>query len=178
MNLSKSLYTKGIQCPKSLWLKKYNPSVLTPPDASAKAVFATGNEVGELACGLFPDGKEVPFTRDYDEMMATTAQYIDEGVENIYEATFNYDGILVMVDILHVDADGVSIYEVKSSTSVKEIYLHDVSIQYYVLKNLGFNIKSANVVHIDSTYVRGDELVLVELFSIVDVKDEVLRIGV
>ena len=131
MALSKSLYTRAIQCPKSLWLKKYNSSVLTPPDATAKAVFETGNEVGELACGLFPHGKEVEFTRDYDEMMATTAQYIDEGVENIYEATFNYDGILVMVDVLRVDTDGVDIYEVKSSTSVKDIYLYDVSIQYY-----------------------------------------------
>ncbi len=176
MTLSKSLYTRAIQCPKSLWLKKYNPSVLTPPDATAKAVFETGNAVGELACGLFPEGKEVEFTRDYDEMMATTAQYIDEGVENIYEATFNYDGILVMVDVLRVDADGVDIYEVKSSTSVKDIYLHDVSIQYYVLSNLGFNIKSANVVHIDSSYVRGDELELDELFSVVDVTDEVLEL--
>ena len=188
MNLSKSLYTRAIQCPKSLWLNKYNPSVLTLPDATAKAVFETGNAVGALACGLFPHGKEVEFTRDYDEMMATTAQYIDEGVANIYEATFNYDGILVMVDVLHVpriterkypwgvDADGVDIYEVKSSTSVKDIYLHDVSIQYYELSNLGFTIKSANVVHIDSTYVRGDELELDKLFSIVDVTAEVLEL--
>ncbi len=94
MTLSKSLYTRAIQCPKSLWLKKYNPEVLTLPDASAKAVFETGNAVGELACQLFPQGKEVTFNRDYDEMIATTKEYIDKGVQNIYEATFNYNGIL------------------------------------------------------------------------------------
>jgi len=44
MNLSKSLYTKGIQCPKALWLKKYNKEVLTPPDDSALARFETRNE--------------------------------------------------------------------------------------------------------------------------------------
>ena len=174
MTLSKSLYTRAIQCPKSLWLKKYKHEVLTPPDASEKAVFETGNVVGELACQLFTDGKEVPFTRDYDEMIATTSQYINEGVQNIYEATFNYNGILVMVDVLHVDEEGVDIYEVKSSTSVKDIYLHDVSIQYYVLSNLGFTIKSANVVHIDNAYVRGDALELDALFSVVDVSDEVM----
>ena len=156
-----------------IWISQ----ILTPPDTSTKAVFETGDIVGELACQLFPDGKEVEFTKDYDEMMATTAKYLDDGVvENIYEATFNYEGILVMVDILHIDADGISIYEVKSSTSVKDIYLHDVFIQYYVLKNLGFNIKSANVVHIDSSYVRGDNLKLDELFAIVDVSDEVLEL--
>ncbi|GIT97991.1 DUF2779 domain-containing protein [Sulfurovum sp. TSL1] len=176
MILSKSLYTRGIQCPKSLWLKKYKPEVLTPPDASTQAVFETGNIVGELACQLFPDGKEVLFSRDYGEMIATTKAYIDEGVQNIYEATFNYNGILVMVDILHVEPDGIEIYEVKSSTSVKDIYLHDVSIQYYVLKNLGFAIKSANVVHIDNTYVRGDELDIDELFSVVDVTVEAVAL--
>ena len=173
MFLSKSLYTKGIQCPKALWLKKYKPSVLTPPDEDAQAVFETGNIVGELACQLFSNGKEVTFTRNYDDMIATTQQCINEGISNIYEATFNHNGTLVMVDVLVVDNDGVHIYEVKSSTSVKDIYVHDTSIQYYVLKNLGFTIKSANIVHINSDYVRGDELDLNELFSTVDITSEV-----
>ena len=173
MNLSKSLYTKGIQCPKALWLKKYKPSVLTPPDESSQAIFDTGNIVGDFACQLFPNGKEVPYSKNYDEMIATTKQWLDDGVSNIYEATFNYGGILVMVDVLHVSDDGVNIYEVKSSTELKDIYLHDVSIQYYVLKNLGFNIQSANVVHIDKEYVRQDELDLNGLFKIVNVTSEV-----
>ncbi len=173
MTLSKSLYTQAIQCPKSLWLKKYNPSVLTPPDASAQAVFDTGNAVGELACKLFPDGIEVEFNRDYAQMVETTARLLEEGVQNIYEATFVYDGILVMVDVLHVGEDGfVSLYEVKSSTSVKEIYLHDVSVQYYVLHSLGLKVKNAHVIHIDSSYVRGEELELEKLFCIVDVTTE------
>ncbi|ADG93185.1 conserved hypothetical protein [Arcobacter nitrofigilis DSM 7299] len=62
MNLSKSLYTKGIQCPKALWLKKYKKEVLTPPDEQALAIFETGNIVGALACQLFPEGREVPYT--------------------------------------------------------------------------------------------------------------------
>ena len=173
MTLSKSLYTRGIQCSKSLWLKKHNPSVLTSPDASAQAVFETGNAVGSLAHELFPNGEEVVFSRDSEEMLFSTQRHIKNGVSNIYEATFVYDGILVMVDILHLDADGVSIYEVKSSTSVKEIYIHDVSIQYYVLEHLGFNVKSANLVHINSSYVRGDELDIGELFCVVDVSQEV-----
>jgi len=173
MNLSKSLYTKGIQCPKALWLKKYKPNVLTPPDEQAQAVFETGNIVGDLACELFPDGKKVPYTTNYDEMITTTKEWLEEGVSNIYEATFNYEGILIMVDILKQHSDGVSIYEVKSSTEVKDIYLHDVSIQYYVLQNLGFSIKSASVVHINNEYVRGESLELDKLFKIVDVTSEV-----
>lgn len=177
MTLSKSLYTRAIQCPKSLWLKKYKPEVLTPPDAAAQAIFDTGNEVGDLACEFFPSGVEVEFTREYDRMVEATIRLLEKEVRDIYEATFIYDGILVMVDILHMEEDGsVSLYEVKSSTSVKEIYLHDVSIQYYVLENLGFRVKSANVVHIDSSYVRGEELELEKLFCIVDVTEEVIEL--
>ncbi len=174
MNLSKSLYTKGIQCPKALWLKKYKPSVLTPPDESALAVFETGNVVGDFACQLFPNGKEVPYSKNYDDMTAITKQWLDDGLENIYEATFNFSGILVMVDILTIKNDEISIYEVKSSTEVKDIYLHDVSIQYYVLKNLGFKVKSANVIHINNEYIRGEELDINQLFKIVDVTNEVV----
>lgn len=178
MNLSKSLYTRGLQCTKSLWLKKYKKEVLTPPDAQAKAIFETGDRVGALACQLFPDGREIPFEgTSFDEKIALTQRWIDEGIKNIYEATFNYDEILVMVDILHINEDGsIEINEVKSSTEVKDVYLHDASIQYYVLNGLGFNVKKTNIVHINNKYVRGDELEIDKLFSIVDVSDEVLEL--
>ena len=176
MNLSKSLYTKGIQCQKALWLKKYNKEVLSAPDDSAMARFETGNVVGELACKLFPGGIEIPYTTNFEEMIQQTAEHIENGVKYIYEATFSFDGILVLVDVLKIEDDGVSIYEVKSSSSVKDIYVHDTSIQYYVLSQLGFVIKTANVVHINSSYVRGDTLSLDELFTIVDVTEEVIEL--
>ncbi len=177
MTLSKSLYTRAIQCPKSLWLKKYKPEVLSLPDEQAKARFEMGNVVGDLACELFPDGREVPYTTNFDEMISTTKQWLEEGVRSIYEATFFAQDILVLVDILHVNEDGsVSLYEVKSSTEVKEIYLHDVSIQYYVLKSLGFAIKDTFIIHLNKEYVRGDELELEKLFCVLNVSEEVLAL--
>lgn len=82
MTLSKSLYTRAIQCPKSFWLKKYKSEELSPPDASAKARFEMGNVVGDLACGLFPNGREIPFdAHDFKSMSRLTKTYLDEGVE-------------------------------------------------------------------------------------------------
>ena len=179
MNLSKSLYTKGIQCPKALWLKKYNKEVLSLPDDLALARFETGNEVGDLACKLFPNGVEIVYTKNFDEMINQTKKLIDDGIKYIYEATFSFNGILVMVDVLEIYEDGeVSIYEVKSSSSVKDIYVHDTSIQYYVLKQLGITIKTAYVVHINSSYVRGDTLELDKLFTIADVTGEVVDLQI
>ena len=100
MNLSKSLYIRGLKCTKSLWLKKYNKDVLTPPNEQMKAIFETGDKVGDKACKLFPGGKKLPFEgTTFEEKIALTQKWIDEGVKDIYEATFEFDGVLVMVDI-------------------------------------------------------------------------------
>ena len=91
MHLSKSLYTRGLQCEKSLWLKKYTPDVKKKTDKFAEAVFETGNKVGDLACQLFPNGKEVPYSgTTFEEKIELTKKWIGSGVSNIYEATFQY----------------------------------------------------------------------------------------
>ena len=133
-----------------------------------------GNVVGDLACELFPNGREIPFdAHDFKSMAKLTQAYLDEGVENIYEATFIFEGIVVMVDILRQTPDGLELYEVKSSTDMKLIYLHDVSIQLYVLEALGFSVKGCYVVHINSSYVREKGLELEKLFAVADVTGEV-----
>ena len=178
MNLSKSLYTRGLQCIKSLWLKKHKQGVLTPPDSTAEAIFETGDKVGALARKLFPNGEKIEFHGStFEEKIALTQKHIKDGIRNIYEATFEFDDVLVMIDILHINEDGsVEIYEVKSSTEVKDVYLDDVSIQYYVLNGLGYEIKKTNIIHLNNKYIRGDKLEIEKLFNIVDVSDAVIEL--
>lgn len=173
MHLSKSLYTRGLQCPKSLWLKKYKKEVLTHLDNTT--VFEVGNRVGELACRLFPNGEEIPYENTtFEEKIALTKEYLQKDVKNIYEATFSYKNILVMVDILNINEDGTfEINEVKSSTDVKDVYLHDTAIQYYVLNGLGHDVKKTNIVHINNQYTKGKELEIEKLFCIIDVTEEI-----
>ena len=182
LHLSKSLYTRGLQCSKSLWLKKYKKDVLTPPDASIQDIFATGDLVGGLACELFPNGREVPFEgTSFAEKIALTQQWIDEGIEDIFEATFSYQDILVMVDILHKMPDGSwEIYEVKSATwgakkKLKDIakYIDDASIQYYVLHGCGLNISKTSISLLNSHYTFKNQLDIEALFTHVDVSKEV-----
>ena len=176
MQLSKSLYTRGLQCVKSLWLKKYNRDVLTPPDTSTEAIFETGNIVGDLACQFFPNGVEIPYEgTTFEDKIVMTQDLINQGIKHIYEATFKFEGILVMVDILNIEDNTVTINEVKSSTEVKDVYVDDASIQYYVLNGLGYEVKRVNIIHINNAYVRDDEFEIDKLFSIVDVTHEVLE---
>lgn len=72
--LSKSLYVRGLQCPKSLWLKKYKPDVLE--QNTDRAIFETGNMVGELACELFGGGKRIKFDgSSFDKKIAQTKNF-------------------------------------------------------------------------------------------------------
>ena len=173
MALSKSLYIRGLQCEKSLWLKKKKPEVLQAPDDGAQAVFDTGTSVGELACELFSGGERIEYTGDFSSQIAKTKELMGHGAKVIYEATFCFDGILVMVDILRIGKNELVINEVKSSTSVKDVYIDDTSIQYYVISSLGYKVSAVNIIHIDSNYVRGEKLELEKFFHIEDVTEQV-----
>ena len=175
MTLSKSLYIRGLQCKKSLWLKKKKPEVLQAPDDGAQAVFDTGTSVGELACELFSGGSRIEYTGDFNAQMAKTKELIERGTKVIYEATFCFDGILVMVDILCICEDSLVINEVKSSTSVKDVYIDDASIQYYVISSLGYKVSGVNIIHIDNSYVRGEKLELEKLFHTEDVTEQIMQ---
>lgn len=180
MNLSKSQFLRGLQCVKALWLYKHKRDIaLTAPDASSQNTFSTGTRVGLLAQQLFPSGETIPFEgTSFSQKIEMTKDLIDRGVETIYEATFGFEGILVMVDILHKGQNGWEIYEVKSSTEVKDVYLQDASVQYYVLNGSGLQINSVNIVHINNKYIRGKELEIDKLFSIINVTEEVKELQV
>lgn len=167
-HFSKSRYCSCIQCPKILWLKEHMPEEFDD-SVMNQAVLSSGNDVGDLAMGLFGEYTEVPYTENIGEMIPATEKLIGEGIKNICEASFSYDGCFCSVDILrNLGKNKVELYEVKSSTEVKWIHEHDVSYQYYVLTKLGYKVQKACLVHINNQYVRHGELELDKLFTIVD----------
>lgn len=175
LSLSKSKYCSAVQCPKMLWLKKYRAEQFDD-SVMNQSILETGNEVGDLAMGLFGAYTEVPFG-DLGEMINETKRLIDNRVHIIAEASFSYNNLFCSVDILINNGDdGVEIYEVKSSTSVKDIYIDDVTYQTYVLSKLGYKVKRISIVHVNNKYVRHGGLNLQELFSIKDVTEQVLHL--
>jgi hypothetical protein len=108
-------------------------------------------------------------------MVSDTKRLIEEekGERTIAEASFYWDGLFCSVDLLRVHGEECSIVEVKSSTEVKDIYVDDLAFQYYVLSKCGMKIKSASLMHIDSSYERHGELELDKLFVVKDYTDVV-----
>ena len=167
--LSKSKYCQCVQCKKMFWLSKYKKECAAGADKTV--IFENGHKVGELAKGLFGDYEDVPFDITLTPMIERTEELLLNKPNIITEASFSYENNFCSVDILKNDEDGVEIYEVKSSTGVKDIYLDDASYQCYVLSSLGLNVKKVAIVHINNKYVLNNELDINELFTIVDITD-------
>ncbi|MGZ0071986.1 DUF2779 domain-containing protein [Sphingobium limneticum] len=167
--LSKSKITMFEQCPKRLWLS-VNRRELAEQDDGAEARFATGHEVGAIACALLPDGVMVEAEPDLAAALATTQALLDSGHDRpIFEATLQHDGVLVRIDVLEPDGSGGwHMAEVKSSTKAKDYHVGDLATQLWVARNAGVPISSAAIRHIDSSFVLEREGELDGLFADTD----------
>ena len=167
MNLSKSKYTKALQCPKMLWMDMYKPDKAVE-NLSLQEIYERGNDVGDLARQYFGDYVLVDFDKGLSSMIDETQEFINAGATNIAEASFSYNGNFCSVDILHKNTYGWDIIEVKSSTHLKSVFLDDMAFQCYVLTKLGYKITGVYNMHLNSDYVRRGELNLEQLFTIED----------
>ena len=158
--LSKSKFLSGLQCHKRLYLEITQPELAEPPDSSTQALLAMGTEIGLFAQRRFPGGVQVaPGLRSREAAVAMTAKLLqDLNVPAIFEGAFEYEGVVVRVDILervHRAENGHSTWrliEVKSSTRVKDVHLDDLAIQRHVLIGAGLDLAGTCLMHIDTSY--------------------------
>lgn len=129
-----------------------------------------------LARSLFPGGKDATVTPSYNYSASVkrTRQILQSGCNTIYEAGFMQNGVYAAADIVVIRKDGWYLYEVKSSTSVKEYHTLDAAVQYYILKNLGYPIKQVSIVCINNQYVRDGAVEAGRLFKIQNITAEAI----
>ncbi len=177
--ISKTQYIKGLQCPKALWYYKNREDLKPEIDATTQAKFDMGNEIGALAQHYFDNGIEVKNKYwDIKGAITTTEKYINEGYEVIYEATAMHQGHggYSRIDILKKDSetDEWDLIEVKSSTSVKDYHIDDLSFQYHVFHNAGYKIRRCFLMYINNQYRRDGEIEPKKLLQLEDITDQVL----
>lgn len=174
IRISKSLYIRGLQCLKSLYMEKHNRELKVISERT-QSLFDNGNLVGDTARDLFPGGVLIPYIpytpgkSGQAEQVRLTNEAMASGATVIYEAAFLHNGAFSKVDILVKSKGGWNIYEVKSGTTPDPIYLEDIAFQYHVLTGAEISVKSAFLVYINNQYVRQGELDLKELFTREDV---------
>lgn len=169
VNISKSLYCNYVQCKKMIWLLKNRMEEYV--ETKNEQVLDNGNKVGDLARRYFGNYSLVKYDEVLINMIMDTKKLLKDGKQIICEASFKFNNLFASIDILKIEDDGVSIYEVKSSSEIKDIYKDDASFQAYILKKLGYKIKSVNIMHVNSNYVLGKEFDIKEFFTVEDITD-------
>lgn len=177
--ISKSQYVKGLQCPKALWLYRHRKDLAPEIIPEKQALFGTGHEIGELAMQYFGEGIEVKNEYwDVQGAVETTQQYIEEGHDVIFEATAIHpiDGGYSRIDILkRVDGrDEWDLIEVKSSTSVKDYHIDDMSFQYHVFYGAGFKIRKCFMMVINNEYVRSGDIDPQQLLRLEEISEHII----
>lgn len=173
--ISKSQYTRGLQCVKSLWLYNYRKDLMEEVSDSKQAVFDQGHEVGEWARKYYKGGimlEQGP--EDIAGALKETQELIKKGKTLLYEATFMAEDVLVRCDILRKVGKAWQLIEVKSSTQLKDAHLGDIAIQKYVLEAAGLKIDKAFLMIIDTSYVKDGPIDPKQLFKVEDVTEAIM----
>lgn len=175
--ISKTAFMKAEQCLKHFYLYKSHPYLRDSLSKDKQFIFKRGTDVGIFAQQLFPGGIDVTIGEKRDQLLFAqkTQDLIAKGVNTIYEATFIYDDLLVMVDILHKHEDKWIAYEVKSSLKITDTYVKDACFQYYVIKNSLPDLMDFNLLTLNPKYVLSGELEIQKLFKTTSVMKDAIK---
>jgi len=191
--ISKSKYLSGLQCHKLLWFQCNAKDQIPAVDAQTQAIFDQGHLVGELAKKLYPGGIEIAgAANDFGKILELSKEALSQrkplfeaAFKSGMKASFNGDRpqmkdafdraiAYARADILNpVGKNDWEIVEVKSSTEVKDINLHDLALQRYAYEGAGLSITKCFILHINNEYVRKGEVEPTKLFTKKDVTKEV-----
>ncbi len=131
-----------MDCPAHLWAKKHDQYSVVLSEFE-QSIMDLGKEVEKIAIDAFRDQFQQPHTNQIVE----------------YQRTFTYRNFLARADILvyKPDTDQYDLYEVKSSTKVKEEHIHDVAFQTFVLSQT-IHVDQVYIVHVNTDYIFKQEL--------------------
>ena len=175
--LSKSTYIKGLQCEKALYMQKKHPYLRDKLSIEQRAKFQRGTDVGLLAHEVFPDG--IDMSPNSPSQFPKKAQETWDNLSNpsvnvMYEAVFQYNDTLIMLDILVRDGDRWLAVEVKSSLRLSDTYYNDAALQYYVLKGCGVPLSDFRLMYLNGDYVKNGPIDVQQLFKMESVMEYVV----
>jgi len=117
--LTKTDFILYRECPNDVWVKKHKPEVYEKFEVSEfeQSLAEMGNDVEELARGMFPGGYLVE--RRSEGSQELTKKLISEQKPIIFQAVFATDKFLAATDILkwNDEAKKYDIYEIKMSST-------------------------------------------------------------
>lgn len=171
MLLSKTKYIAGLSCPKYLWMLEYDKDKIPELNETALFTINQGHAVGQLAKELYPEGIDIP-EGDFSANLTLSKEYLSKK-KPLFEAAFLVDNLYARADILVPKGKKWDIVEVKSSTSVKEDHVHDVSFQKHVYEKFGLVIHKCYLAHINKEFVKKGKIKAKDILVVEDISQEV-----
>lgn len=172
--LTKSKYIDGLQCPMLLWTKMNEPKKIPEADEGTERRFEEGRIVETYARQLFPGGINLNKTQ-FQQNLVLTEQNLKQK-NTLFEAGILTGRLYCKTDVIRPsENEAWDIYEIKSSTQVKEVYIHDLSFQKHCWEKAGFTIKNCYVITVNNQYVRKGDIDISKLFSTRDITELVLE---
>ena len=176
--LSKSTYIKGLQCEKALYMQKKHPYLRDKLSIEQRAKFQRGTDVGVLAHEVFPGG--VDMSPNSPSQFPKKAQETWDNLSNpminvMYEAVFQYNDTLIMLDMLVREGDRWLAVEVKSSMRLSDTYYNDAALQYYVLHGCGVPLSDFRLMYLNGDYVKDGPIDVKQLFKMESVMEYVVE---
>lgn len=155
-------------------MTKKHPYLRDKLSIEQRAIFQRGTDVGILAHQYFPGGVNMSpnSPTQFPKKVVETMQNLNNPLLNVmYEAVFQYNDTLVMVDLLVREGDQWRAIEVKSSLRLSPTYYNDAALQYYVLHGCGVPLSDFQLMHLNGDYVKNGPIDVKELFQLVSVMD-------
>lgn len=181
MKLTKTDFISFLECPNNAWVKIHKPEEYAkfPLSEFEQSLVTMGNEVEELARGMFPSGYLISGRNEYYQN--ATKELIKEKTPVIFQAVFAIDKFLVATDVMKWDdeSQAYNLYEIKISSTKeeeevldkdgvvikpkkngkKEIqYDNDLAFQTYVLNECKVPLNKKYLVRLNKEYIRHGEL--------------------
>ncbi len=176
--LSKTSFIKSIQCLKQVHLYKHKYFLRDRISYEQLAVFKRGHRVGNLAWNLFPGGIDAApkSPMQYQKAILQTQRLIQENQKVIYEASFQHNQCLSILDILVLEGNQVCAYEVKSSTSITTTYLSDAAFQYYVMTGAGVRPDKFFLIYVNSNYELNEPFLVEDYFLVEEITEQLIAL--
>lgn len=155
-------------------MQKKHPYLRDKLSIEQRAKFQRGTDVGIMAHEYFPGGIDMSPTSpsQFPKKIQETWDNLSNTEINImYEAVFQYNDTLIMLDMLVRDGDKWLAVEVKSSMALSDTYYNDAALQYYVLHGCQVPLSDFMLMYINGDYERNGLIDVKQLFKLESVID-------
>ena len=159
-------------------MQKKHPYLRDKLSMEQRAKFQRGTDVGVLAHEVFSGGVDMSpnSPSQFPKKVAETWDNLNNPeVKVMYEAVFQYNDTLIMLDILVRDGDKWLAVEVKSSLRLSDTYYNDAALQFYVLHGCGVPLSDFKLMYLNADYVKDGAIDVKQLFKLESVMDYVVE---